>query len=109
MGLLISVDVFVVTKHVFCCDKSMLVTTNIFLLWPKKKCLSRQTYFCCGQKKKVCHNKSMLVTTNICHDKDCFCDRSFVATNFVTTGVILLQQFFCCGNLTFVATKDVFW
>ena len=47
MCLLIFVDVFVVTKHVFCCDKSMLVTTNIFL----------------SQQKNVCHSKRFVTTS----------------------------------------------
>ena len=43
--------VFVVTKYVFWCDKSMLVATKL---------LSQQTYFCC--------NKTFVVS-NICRSK----------------------------------------
>ena len=34
---------FVVTKHIFCCDKSMLVATKV-----TKLCLSRER-FCCDK------------------------------------------------------------
>ena len=48
--------IFVAPKHVFCRNKSMLVTTNLLL------CLSRQNT-----------SQSMLVATNFCHDKHVFC------------------------------------
>ena len=52
---------FVATKHVFCCDKSMLAAT---------KCLSQQNY--------VCHDKIFLSQqTYLC------CDKSFVATSIL--------------------------
>ena len=61
---------FVMTKHVFCCDKSMLVLVT--------KCLSRQKYFC--------HDKTF-VATNICRDivlsqhAFCCCRHTFFVTS----------------------------
>ena len=110
--------IFVATKVVLCCDKSMLVATKL---------LSRQTYSCC---------KKTFVATNICRDKHifvvtiCCCDKlTFVTTkhvfcrdksmlvrttklsqqkNIVATNVLFVQQKFCCSKHTFVMTKDVF-
>ena len=55
--------VFVTTKHIFCHDKSMLVTTQL---------LSQQTSFLLQQN--VCHNKHTFVATKdvFCHDKQVF-------------------------------------
>ena len=64
---------FVMTKHVFCRDKSMLVTTH----------------FCCD---KYLSQQQFLLRQKY----------------FVVTNINFLLRKFCCGNLTFVTTKDVF-
>ena len=50
---------FVMTKHVFCCKKSMLVLTKL---------LSRQTRVCCDKylwQQKFCHDKHTFVATKM--------------------------------------------
>ena len=78
--------VFVATKHVFCRDKSMLVT----------KLLSRQKDFVATNiilsPQNFCHDKYTFVAT-----KDVFCRDTHV---FVATKV--------CFSHIFVATKHVF-
>ena len=89
LGLYHWQEVFVAAKEVFCHDKSMIVTTNLFY----------QTYFC--------HDKTSVVT-NI------YCDKH----NFDATKVLSRQAYFCrdktclllwqkyaCCNKTFVATN----
>ena len=88
------------TKHVFCRDRSILVTT---------KRLSQQTRVCYDKdswRQKLCHDKHTFVET-----KDVFCleKHMFVATNdktFVPTKIILVAapandsghaQPFCAG------------
>ena len=65
----------VVTKHVFCCDKSMLVVTKVLL---------RKSYGCC--------NKIFLSQQNFCHGKH----------NFVATSILLLWQTHVCSDKTHV-------
>ena len=77
--------VFVMTKHIFCQDKNMLVTTNMFVVI--NMCLLWQ---------HVCRNKHNSVTMNIilsqqayfCHEK-----RRFVVTNTCVS-----RQNFCCNK-----------
>ena len=78
---------FVVTKHLFCCKKSMLVLTKRFLtnIFVMTTVLLRQAYFCCDKQVFVvtkhifCCDKSMLVTTKL------FCRLS-------------QQAYFCCDK-----------
>ena len=104
--------IFVVTKHSFCRDRSMLVIMAKVLSW--------QAYFCHDKtcllswQKYACHDKTVVMTntcfvsTNICQDK------SFVVTklfchdihNFVVTKV-LSRQTCDCHDKTFVATKVI--
>ena len=74
--------VFVAKKHVFCRDKSMLVT-------------SRQNYGC----RHNSHHKTLFLSRQkyTCRDK-----------GFVPTNMILWRQTFSSAKHTFVATKDVF-
>ena len=95
-------NTFVVTKHVFCRDKSMLDVTKL-LSWHNYVCHNK--LFLSWQKKivpTICHDKQF------CHDKRClllrqnyariiFChDKSFVTTNmcFVATNPLFLDL--CC-------------
>ena len=73
---------FVATKHIFCCNKSMLlsqqtyfVTTNI-ILW-------RQKFY--RNKRHVCCDKSMFVTTRLC----------LLQQIFIMTNILLRQAYFC--------------
>ena len=66
----VATNMFVMTKRVFCHDKSMLVST---------KCLSWQTQVCCdrylllSRQKYVCHNKSFVVASILfSQQKKCF-------------------------------------
>ena len=81
--------VFVVTKHVFCHDKNMLVATNMCF----------------------CHNKSMLAATKKhAATEPCLSRQIFVATKvFVMPKIFLSRQTFCRNKdkHTSVATKDV--
>ena len=79
----------VMTKHVFCCDKSMLVATtkNVMTKW----CLLQQNF---------CHNKYLLRQTCVCHNKFCHDKHVFVATK-----VCLSWQTFCCDKIMLVATN----
>ena len=72
------------TKHIFCCNKSMLVATKV--------CLPGQNIFC--------HDKT-LVTTNICHDKQFCCDKSLVTTSILLS----LQTHVCCDKRCFHCNK----
>ena len=117
-------------KHVFCRDKSMLVTAKV---------LSWQTYFCRHKTfvaTNICHDKHNVVMTkvrlswqNFCRDKHIFVatkylwqqtqfylDESFVATSllllqqnksFVTTKVCLSGQNFSCDKCMFVTTNII--
>ena len=76
------------TKHVFCRDKSILLTTKV---------LSRQN---------VCHDK-YLSKQKLCTYHFC-CDKSCIATNMWCRDKYLSQQKFCRDKIMFVATKDVF-
>ena len=77
--------VFVVTKDMLSCDKSMLVMTKLF-----PKLLSWQT------RTNTCHDKSFAATKVFCHDKH----------SFVVTKVLLWQAYFC-HDKTFVMTKMI--
>ena len=83
--------IFVTTKHVFCHDKSMLVTTKV--------CFPRQNY---------CRDKHIFVTTKL------LSRQIFVATNIicrdktvVATSLLLSRQTRVCRekNTCFTATK----
>ena len=88
-----------VTKHVFCHNKSMLVATKL-LSWQHYVChnkhLSRQAYFSCDKRcvlswqTCVCWNKTFVVT------------KVFVVTQKKIASKLLLQQaYFCvCKNYT---------
>ena len=65
---------FVMTKHVFCRDKNMLVATNILVM---AKLLSRQTH--------VCHNKTHL----------CCCEKVGLSQQN-TLGFCCCCSAFCC-------------
>ena len=97
--------VFVMTKHVFCCDKSMLVVAcHTCLLWQSCVChdktclLLQQKYAGYGKTfvvTKLCLLRQIFVMMNVC----------FVMTSilffmtkhvFVMTKVCLSQQNFCC-------------
>ena len=96
---------FIMTKHSFCCDKSMLAATKHLT-----------------QQKRVCHEKTF-VSANICRDKHTFVMTSILVTTkdvfchnkhtFVVTKVSLSQQTFlsrqnhACCDKTFLATKYV--
>ena len=77
---------FVATKHIFCCKKSMLVATKL---------LSWQTFFCHDKHMYVTIKLIFLVATKVC--------LFFVATkifchnkhNFVATKVLSRQTYFC--------------
>ena len=73
---------FVATKHVFCLDKSFIMTNMIFLA---SKCLSRHAYFCHD-------NYVLLQQTPVCCDKHVF----------VVTKIILVAVF---AN----DRRDIFW
>ena len=107
---------FVMTKHIFCCNISMFTVT---------KHLLQQNYVCCDkiflsqqktsvpllrQKRHVllwhtcvCHDQEFVATklcffaTNICHNK-----------SFVMTKICLSWQKFCHDKQSFVATEDMF-
>ena len=88
--------VFVGTKYVFCRDKSMLVTTNIFLSLKK------------SHEKQNCDKTYIFFAIKVFLSRQT--RQTFVATNmclspknyFVATNTILSRQAF------FVATKEVF-
>ena len=88
--------VFVMTKHIFCPDKSMLVattfiTTNMCLSWQifvarkifccdkhnfiMTKVLSQQVYFCCN-KRCVLSWQMCLSWQKFCHNKNGTCGNS---------------------------------
>ena len=73
--------VFVMTKHIFCHNKSMLVATKL---------LSWQTY--------LCHDKTGC-DRYLCRDKH----------NFVVTKVLLWQAYFCQDKSMLVVTKLLSW
>ena len=83
--------VFVVTKHLFCCDKSMLVATKL---------LSRQTYFVATTVllqqayNKFCHDKTHLLSQEkyACHDKTIFS----------------WQAYFCCDKRHVLSWQKLF-
>ena len=96
---------FVATKHVFCCNKSMLAVTTFVAT---KLCLSWQNIFChktfvvtniCGDKRVCCEKSKLVMTTllprqnYICHDKNMF----------VTTSILLSRQ-----KMYFVVTYMIF-
>jgi len=88
MGLAQQNKSFVVTKHVFCCDRSMRALTtflvaNIILSWQ---------LFCLSWK------------TTSTWEKYVYCDKSFV-----TTSILLSRQTRVCCNKTFVTTKIYLW
>ena len=103
--------VCVVTKHVFCRNKSILVTTKL-LLWQivtniifvVTKVLSQQAYFFLASKHIFCHEKSMLVAIKLLSQQTCLLRQKY----FVMTNIILLWQTFCCSKHAFVTTKDMF-
>ena len=70
---------FVTTKDMFCCDKQLLVVTEVCLF---------------------CHDKIMLVAANICHDK------IVVTKIFCLDKHNFLWQNFCHNKHTFVMTRD---
>ena len=77
--------IFVVTKHVFCRNKSMLAVTKL---------LSRQNY--------VCHSKIFFAQTCVCHDK------SFVATGILLSwqkNVLSWETCICCDKSKLVTTN----
>ena len=81
--------IFVVTKHVFCHDKNMLVATSLLL--------SRQirvfvTTKVCLQQQKACCDRSTFVATNICCNKSFVMPKIFVATNVLSQQG---QAYFC--------------
>ena len=72
--------VFVTTKQVFCCNKSMLVTTK-FSSW----------------RTRVCRDKHNFVTT----------DKVFVSTKtFVVASILLLQQKTCLSKQNFCCDRN---
>ena len=90
--------IFVMTNHIFCCDKSMLVMTNIFLWWQDIFCHDKA---CCDkyflQQKCACHDKHIFVVTKHILPWQSMLWQIFVATNF------LLQQKY------FIATNTILW
>ena len=92
--------VFVTTKHVFCGDKSMLVTTTCLLrhnfvatgilMLGQKTCFV-MTNTCLSRQKYACHDKIIFVVT-----------KSYVATN-----IIFSRQNFSHDKPTFVTTKMI--
>ena len=109
--------IFVVTKHIFYRDKSMIVMTKLFCCnkhnFVTTKLLS-QAYFChdkrpfCDDKHvfvmtKVCLSwQIVFVATNICRDK-----HNFAANFFPPTSIFLSQkkEVFCCDKHAFVAAN----
>ena len=55
-------------KHVFCCDKNVLVMTKLVTT---KVCLSWQNFYC--NKHTFVATKDMFVTTKVCLSQQCFC------------------------------------
>ena len=109
--------VFVSTKHIFCCDKSMLVTT---------KPLSRQSYFCCNKTchdkylswQTFSHNKLTFVMTSTCLSQQNMCfvvTKVNVATNFLSQQThvcpdkYMSWQNFCCNKHNSFMTKLWLW
>ena len=68
------------TKHIFCCNKSMLVATKVCLSWQNILVMTKLW------------SRQIFVTTN----------------NFVVTKVLSRQAYFCRYKHMFVVTKDVF-
>ena len=101
---------FVMTKHIFCCEKSMFAKTKC-LSWQNYVCydkifLSQQNFGCkffvvvtntCLLQQKICHDKHTFVAR-----KDVFCCDKHM---FIMTKVSLSQQNFCCDKIMFVATN----
>ena len=111
---------FVAAKHIFCCDKSMLV------IWPKF-CGNKimfvvmtksfvMTNICCDKHNSVV-TKVLSQQTYFCHDKHVFvattkhifcCDKAFVMTNTCLSWQILVTtKMFCCDKHNFVTTSFV--
>ena len=116
---------FAATKHVFCCDKSMLAATKclsqqnyvghdkICLLW-QKFCCDKHTFvvtkdvFCREENTCLSQQKLRLSQQNFCHNKKYVCrNKSFAVTRtlslrqkmcFVTTHTCLLWQSRICRN-----------
>jgi len=70
--------IFVMTKHVFCCDESMLVVT---------KHLSKQNYVAA---KYFCHDKSFVATSTCLSQQKVCCDKFVLRQIFVTTKMVLV-------------------
>ena len=111
-------DVFIMTKHIFCHDKSMLVTTKLLsrhIFVATNMCLSQQR-FCLDKhtfvttKDVFCCDKQLLVVTKVC-----LLQQISVMTKlswqkyFVVTNIIFSWQNFCHNKHTFVVTRDNFF
>ena len=107
------------TKHVLCCNKSMLVTTTFL----SKLCLSqqnfccdkhllRQAYFSCNKRcvlwwqTHVCHDRSILVVTKLLSQQNYVCHDKYLAQ----FGSVLSQQtYFLQQNFCLSWQKIVWW
>ena len=93
--------VFVMTKHVFCCDKSMLAVTKPLVL--TKVFSGCNKTFTCLSWQQFCHDKHTFVRTKhmfFC-DKQKTCDKHmFVATNTHLSWQNFCRDFFLktCGS-----------
>ena len=90
--------VFVVTKHIFCCDKCTLAVTifvAIFVcVFVATKLLLQQIFVVTNiilSWPNVCHDKHTFVTTHVCHDKT----------------RLLSQQKYACQNKAFCHDKHL--
>ena len=116
--------VFVMTKYIFCCNKSLFaskvcwtkllsrqifVATNVILSWQN---------FCCDKLTFVMTNtwlswqstKHMFIMTNICCDKISVVASillSWQKTCFVVKNTSLTRQTYVCQDRTFIMTKLV--
>ena len=86
---------FVMIKHIFCCNNSMLVATKVCLSWQNilvmtnnfvvTEVLSRQAYFCCYKhmfvvtKDVFCRNKTSFLSRR----KYAYCSKTFIATKTI--------------------------
>ena len=115
---------FVITKDIFCRDKSMLVMTKTFVakifccdkyMFVATKVLSRQAYFCCDKYMFVatkvlsrqayfCCDKRRLLSQwkYACHDKIMFVMTNICCLNksFVMTSILLSSQQKTCFVMT---------
>ena len=99
---------FCFDKHVFCCNKSMLATTKVFV---ETKTLSVVTKLCLSRQTRVCHEENFVVTSILLlQQKTCF----VVTNTCLSQQTRLSWQNFCrnkndtCGSSCLTFNTDIY-